>query len=155
MFRDMRVKEALLEKKEAETMLENGSYAVLSVTGDDNYSYAVPVNYVYEQGKVYFHCADEGHKVDALKSNPKVSVCVVAKDDVIPEDFNTMYKSVIAFGEASFVEDATEKKTALVKLLEKYSPNHIDSGMKYLDAYINDCIVIAIDILHITGKTGT
>ena len=73
---------------------------VLAVVGDDGYPYAVPLNYIYLNNKIYFHSAKEGHKVDAIAINNKVSFCVVAKDDVVPEELTTYFKSVIIFGKA-------------------------------------------------------
>ena len=37
---------------------------------------------VYKDGKIYFHCAKNGHKLDAIKQNKKVSFCVIEKDEV-------------------------------------------------------------------------
>lgn len=85
-------------------ILKNGKLAVMAVEGDDNYPYAVPLNYVYDDGDVYIHSASEGHKIDSLKRNPKCCLCVIDKDDIIPEEFTTYFRSVVAFGKAEFIE---------------------------------------------------
>ena len=67
MFRAMRRKRQQLSRAEAEAILERGTSGVLAVAGDDGYPYAVPLSYVYQDGKLWFHCANSGHKLDAVR----------------------------------------------------------------------------------------
>ena len=53
------------------------------------------MNFVYEDGKIYFHGAKEGHKIDAIKNNPKVSMSIIDQEDVIEEELTTYFRSVI------------------------------------------------------------
>lgn len=80
MFREMRRKGQALPKVSAEEMLIRGQTGVLAVLGDDDYSYALPLNYAYEKDRIYFHCARSGHKMDAIRRNGKVSFCVIDAD---------------------------------------------------------------------------
>lgn len=89
-----------LPQDEVLRILSTGKVAVWAVSGDDGYPYAVPVNYVYDNGCLFLHSASQGHKIDAIKRNPKCSVCIIDKDDVIPEEFTSYFRSVIAFGKA-------------------------------------------------------
>lgn len=77
MFREMRRKRQLLSTKESVAILERMTNGTLALHGDDGYPYAVPVSYVYADGKIYFHSAMKGHKVDAISRNDKISFCVV------------------------------------------------------------------------------
>ena len=81
-----------------EAVLSRGSHGVLALAGDEGYPYAVPISYVYEGGKLYFHCAKSGHKLDAIARCPKASFCVVDQDQVVPQEYTTYFRSVIAFG---------------------------------------------------------
>ena len=65
--------------------MKNASSGVLAVLGDGNYPYAVPLNFAYKDNKIYFHCATNGHKLDAIKKNSKVSFCVVDSEEVVDE----------------------------------------------------------------------
>jgi nitroimidazol reductase NimA-like FMN-containing flavoprotein (pyridoxamine 5'-phosphate oxidase superfamily) len=111
-------------------MLKNGSTGVLAVLGDEEYPYTVPLNYIYEDGKIYFHCARSGHKMDAIKGHSKVSFCVIESDRIVPEIFATNYRSAIAFGKAKEVEDDAEKIAAMRLLNKKYAPSFFDAGGK-------------------------
>lgn len=84
MARTMRRFKQQLPAEEVERILRNGRYCIMAVSGDDDYPYAVPLNYVYDGTSIYIHSAAQGHKIDALKRNPKCSLCIVDKDDVIP-----------------------------------------------------------------------
>lgn len=150
MERKMRRFRQELSEAESIRILENGKVAVLAVDGDDGYPYAVPLNFVYEDGSVYFHSAREGHKIDALKRNPKCSLCVVEKDDIVPEKFTSYFRSVIAFGKAGFITAEEEKIRILRLLCAKYSPG-LDPSDE-IKKSIRNVAVIRIELDKITGK---
>ena len=104
MFREMRRKRQMLGKEECEEILNRGTSGVLALLGDDAYPYAVPISYVYEDGKLYFHSARSGHKLDAVREYPKASFCVIDQDQIVPEEYTTYFRSVIAFGSIRILE---------------------------------------------------
>lgn len=139
-----------LPANEVERILRNGKYCVMAVSGDDDYPYAVPVNYVYDGTSVYIHSAVQGHKIDALRHNSRCSLCIVDKDDVIPEEFTSYFRSVIVFGKAHFMETTDEKIASLRLLGNKYSPG-IDPDAEIARSIKTVCIV-RVDIDSVTGK---
>lgn len=150
MARPMRRFNQQLPAVEAVRILRKGKYCVMAVSGDEGYPYAVPVNYVYDGTAIFIHSAAQGHKIDALRRNPKCTLCVVDKDDVIPEEFTSYFRSVIVFGKAHFVETTDEKIAALRLLGDKYSP-----GIKPDDEiarFIKSVCIVRIDIDRVTGK---
>ncbi len=152
MFRDMRRKKQLLLKDVTERIMETGVVGILGVTGDDDYPYTVPVNYAYEDGKIYFHSANTGHKLDGIQRNPKVSFCVIDQDEIVPEKFTSYFQSVIAFGRAKIVTDEPVKQHAMELLIRKYSPGLEVEGTAEIRREWNILSVVEIDIEHITGK---
>ena len=151
MFKQMRRKERQIEIVEAEEILKNGEYGVLSTNGENGYSYGTPLSYVYFNNSVYFQCALEGPTIENINYNNKVSFCVVGKTCVIPEKFSTKYESTILFGEANEVF-GEEKNEALLELLKKYSPDFIDKGKLYIKNAGDKTKVIKININKISGK---
>ena len=113
MFRKMRRKRQELPEAETIALLESCTSGVLAVQGDDDYPYAVPLSFAYEDGKLFFHSATAGHKLDAIERNEKASFCVIAADDIVPSKFTTHFRSAIAFGKARVVTDDDEKRHAL------------------------------------------
>lgn len=154
MFREMRRKGQLLPKEEAEAIMLRGKAGVLAVTGDDGYPYTIPLNYVYEPEAITFHCAKEGHKLDAIGKNEKVSFCVIDKDEVIPEAFTSHYASVVAFGRAREVREEGEKLRLMRLLNAKYSPGLDEAGEKEIQGAWNRLCVVRIEVEHMTGKAA-
>ncbi|MQY51812.1 pyridoxamine 5'-phosphate oxidase family protein [Rhodocyclus tenuis] len=136
---------------EAEALLTAGTYGVLSTVGSDGLPYAIPVSYTYRERVIYVHCAPEGRKLDNLAANPAVSFCVVGHTQTLPRHFSTEYESAIAAGTARLV-DGDEKERALVALLEKYSPEFMAQGHKYIAGKIERVAVLRIDVEHVSGK---
>lgn len=151
MFKEMRRKDRELSNIEALALLEEGNYMVLSTLSRDGYCYGVPLHYVFINDSIYFHCAIEGHKLENIAYNDKVSICVVGKAEVVPEKFTTNYESVIAFGRAKEVK-GDEKEIALIALIGKYSPEHISEGREYIKRASDRTKVIGISLERITGK---
>ncbi|MGI6220156.1 MAG: NimABCDEF family 5-nitroimidazole reductase [Bacteroidaceae bacterium] len=150
-FRAMRRQRQLLPKEESVAILERGSNGILALHGDGGYPYAVPLSYAYADGKIYFHSACQGHKVDALGRDARVSFCVVEQDDVKPAEFTTYYRSVIVFGTARILAGEAEKRTALELLAAKYSPGEPGRDAE-INKSIGNLLIVAIDIEHMTGK---
>lgn len=153
MFREMRRKNQLLSLEETISILEQETSGTLAVLGDDGYPYAVPLSYVYEDSKIYFHCAKTGHKMEAIINNDKVSFCIIAQDQIIPEEYTTYYRSVIVFGKARLLENE-EKRHAVELLAKKYSPEDEAGRAKEIEESFNRVAMVEITIEHMTGKAA-
>lgn len=153
MFREMRRNRQLLSKQESIDILTNGTAGVLALLGDGDYPYAVPISYVYSDSKIFFHGAKAGHKIDATKKCSKASFCVIKQDNIIPEEYTTYFKSVIAFGKVRILEDEIEIKEAIEKLAVKYHPkdNETNRNQTIIKEW-NLLCMIEFSIEHITGK---
>ncbi len=151
MFREMRRFKQQLSEKESIEILKTGKTGILGVLGDNGYPYTVPINYVYEDGKIYFHGAKVGHKIDAIKQCNKVSLCVIERDDVIKDELTTYFRSVILFGKARILETDEEIFHAVSVLSLKYNNDKevVDKGIKKEWGRLS-CVEIVIE--HITGK---
>ncbi len=152
MFHKMRRHTQELSESEAIGIVERGSYAVLSLVDAGGYPYGVPLNYVYLDGILYFHSAVEGHKLEAIAHCNKASVTIVGSDEVVPEEYTTYFRSVIAFGRVSVVHDDTEKMQMLVKLGEKFNPGDEAGLSKEIDSGYKRLHMIRFDIEKMTGK---
>ena len=152
MFREMRRKRQQLPREEAEAVLRRGSFGVLAVHGEDGYPYAVPLSYVYWNGKIYFHCAREGHKLDAIRRDGKVSFCVVDRDDVKPLEYTTYFCSAVVFGRARVLEDEGERRRALDALSARYTPGHEEERKREMESQLSRLEMVEITVEHITGK---
>jgi len=151
-FREMRRIRQQLPHEESVGILQRATSGTLALLGDNGYPYAVPLSYVYSEGRLFFHSALSGHKVDAIRRCDKASFCVIEQDEVKPERYTTFFRSVIAFGRIRLVEDEAEK-LAIARLLgNRYNPNHDEALQKEIESGLARMLAIRFDIEHLTGK---
>jgi uncharacterized protein len=141
-----------ISEDEAREILAHGEYGILSTVSQDGQPYGIPVSYAYLPDGIYFHCASKGHKLDNLKSNSRVSFCVVGPTELIPEEFATRYKSAVVFGRAQEATEA-EWRRGLLGLIDKYSPEYREKGEKHVEEDHGKTKVYKIVIEALTGKS--
>ena len=153
MFPAMRRKKQLLSQEETTAVLARGSSGVLALAGEDGYPYAVPLSYVYDGGSLYFHCARSGHKLDAIRRCEKASFCVIDQDQIIPEEYTSYFRSVIAFGRVRILEDEGEKRAAIEKLALKYAPDStVEDRKQVIQKEWEPLCMLEMELDHVTGK---
>ena len=151
MFIKMRRSDKEMSHEKTLELLTRGEDGILGTISDNGYPYTVVVNYVYLNNKIYFHCAKEGHKLDNIKRNEKVSFTVYDNVEVIGEELTTHYQSLVVFGKAKVIETS---KDILLALVNKYADLDQDKVLKMIDKEINVTAIVEIEIDHITGKIG-
>lgn len=151
MFRAMKKSKQLLPQEYTERILKRRSHGVLACAGDEGYPYAVPLNYVYVDGKIYFHSAKAGHKIDAILKEPKVSFAVVDEDTVVSIEYTSYFRSAICFGKARIVE-GDEWFAAFEALGEKYLSDLPHEMRRNKIEGCQRSHIVAIDVEHMTGK---
>lgn len=153
MFRELRRKKQALDKDTCTAVLNRGTSGVLALAGDDDYPYAVPISYIYDGEKLYFHCAKGGHKLDAIRRNPKASFCVIDQDQIVPEEYTTYFRSVIVFGKIRILEDDGEKQSAIEKLALKYAPDDtMENRQEAIEKEWKPLCTLEMTPEHISGK---
>lgn len=153
MFRELRRKRQELSLEESLDILNKGTSGVLALLGDNDYPYTVPISYVYDNAKLYFHGAKNGHKIDALRKHDKASFCVISQDKIIPEEYTTYFRSVIVFGKIRIMEDETAMKKAIQALAIKYYPSDSETErQKVINREWKPLCMIELSIEHISGK---
>ena len=151
-FREMRRKRQLLSEEESIAILQKATAGTLAMLGDNDYPYAVPISYFYHEGKIYFHSALTGHKVDAIRKCDKASFCVIEQDDVQPAKYTTFFRSVIAFGRIHIIDDEKEKLETARMFGNRYNPNNDESLQKEIESGLSHMLMIRMNIEHLTGK---
>ena len=113
----------------------------------------MPLSYAYAEGKLYFHCARAGHKLDAVRREPKASFCVIDQDQVVPEEYTTYFRSAIAFGTVRELADEAEKRQAIELLALKYAPEDSPEGrQRAIDREWKPLCMHEMTLDHVTGK---
>ena len=123
---------------------------MLALSGDEGYPYAIPMNFIYEDGHIYFHSAKEGHKIDAVQSCDKASFCVLDDGVQEPNDWWYHFSSVIAYGRIHVMEDWNKVLEKLRLLGNKYFPNEQITNEEMKSA--PRVTMLDLSIEHMTGK---
>lgn len=130
-MRPMRRSDHLKDARWAYEVFDKAPFITLSMIRPDGFPYAVPLNIVRKDDKIfYFHCAFEGEKIDCLKNNPVISLSAVSrctpKFEEEKGNFTEYFHSAIAVGKAEAVEDDAEKIEALRLICERFLPKYMD-----------------------------
>ena len=150
-FRPMRRFKQQITDDECVAILRSAYRGTLAVIGDGGYPYALPINFVYHEGKIYFHCAMSGHKLDAVRQCEKASFCVISEPCKEEDSWWYHVTSVICFGKICEINDPEQKDRLLRTLGTKYFPEgyDIDADMRKNSS---QAIVLEFSIDHMTGK---
>ena len=140
-----------LPDTEVRQILDTATNGILSLVDGDGAPYGVPMSFVFDGGRnIYFHCARQGRKTDCLRHESRASFCVVAADEVQPDEFTTYFRSVIVSGRVTLVEQRGDIEAALRMLCAKYSPG-IDCTEEIAGA-IDRVAVLRLSVDSATGK---
>ena len=156
MFREMMRFKQQLSQEECVTVLKEEPRGVLSVLGDDDYPYGMPINQYYceEDGRLYFHGAREGHKLDAIARCDKVSFCVLDEGVRREGEWALHFRSVVVFGRVSLVEDAELTRRICRSIAERFTDDE-----RYIENELTGALprvqCLALTPEHITGKRVT
>ena len=122
-------KEWITDREEMESLLQEALVGCLATVGPDGSPYITPLHFVFYQGKIYFHCAFKGRKMDNIRANPRVCFEVHELIKIVQGqracDFGTRYRSVLVFGRARSLPDGDEKVVVLTALTEKYAGGQV------------------------------
>jgi len=148
----MRRNRQQLTQNQCVEILQRTTAGVLALMGDGGFPYAVPLSHVYADGRLYFHSALQGHKVDAIRNCDKCSFCVIDRDEVHPETFTTHFVSVIAFGRIHIVENQAERLAALRLLGHRFAPGDEVGLQREIEKDLKRVLMLRLDIEHLSGK---
>ena len=142
-----------ISDEECVEILKKEPRGVLSVHGDDGYPYGIPLDHLYseEDGHIYFHCAREGHKIDAVTANDKVSYCVFDKGYRKDGEWALNIKSVVVFGRMHIVTDEEKKKKICTQLCRKFTDDEEYLKKELENAFPRVCCLELVPE-HMSGK---
>ncbi len=143
-----------LTREETMAFLAQETIGHLATFDPTGYPYLTPLNYVYYQGKIYFHCAHEGRKLANLAANNRVCFEVSRIDKKVfaslPCKCSTRYTSALVFGTAGIVTDPVRKMAVLDALTETYAAGRSFPPVEA--EFAARCTVVEITIDSIHGK---
>jgi uncharacterized protein len=136
---------------EMEQLLREEVLGYLGLAGDQ--PYVVPLNYSYADGKLLFHCALTGQKLDAIRENPRVCFTVgrqtgEVRDHAGGPPCHLDSDSVVCYGRARLLEDVAERAAALNAFNRRYRPDAPDIAAERVE----QCMAVEVTITEMTGR---
>jgi nitroimidazol reductase NimA-like FMN-containing flavoprotein (pyridoxamine 5'-phosphate oxidase superfamily) len=136
-------------------LLDSCHVGRLGTNGSDGYPMVKPLNFAFLEGKIYFHTAREGEKIDDIRRDSRVCFEVdlpiaYVKSDKNPCKASYLFRSVIIKGKAYLIDDHVERGEALNALMKKYQPG--GGYGEYLEEKLRITGVVRIDIEEMIGK---
>lgn len=153
MFREMLRKKQQLSEEECVAILKKEKRGVLSVRGEGDYPYGMPMNHWYcpEDGHIYFHSGCAGHRTDAMRAWDKASFCVYDEGKREEGHWALHIRSVIVFGRIREIEDPEQAIEISRRLSYKFTDDE-----NYIEAEIRSAghRVLCFELIpeHMTGK---
>ena len=156
MFRELQRKNKQISMEECIELLKKETRGVLSVLGDGDYPYGMPMNHWYneEDGKIYFHCGKSGHRLDALRKCNKVSFCTYDSGYCEDGDWALHVKSVIVFGKMEVIDDMDTIADITRKLSYKFTQDE-EYIRTEIEKYAPATLLLQLTPEHICGKQIT
>ena len=151
-MREIRRRDRAVSEEQAREILARAEHGVLATVGADGWPYAIPVNHVLAGDVLYIHCATEGHKLENLAHEERISFCAVAGVTVLPVKLSTLYESAVVFGRAAVVPDPAEKRRGLELLAVRFCGTLTPEAEKAIAASASRTAVVRIRIERIAGK---
>ena len=153
MFREIRRKNNVISISDAKQLLKNERRGVLALNGDDDYPYAIPINFLFceNENKIFFHGSRVGYKVDCLNRNDKVCFTVYGNITIKEETWAPFVQSVVVFGKCKLIKN----NDLAIKILEEFARKYYqDEELIYKEIYTSNKAVqiFELEIEHISGK---
>ena len=152
-FREMRRFKQQLSKEECFEILKSAPRGVIAMNGENGYPYAVTINQYFDEtdGKIYFHGALQGLKVDLLEKDNKVCFTTTDEGHIEDGDWANTFKSVVCLGHVEEVNDKEKIYDRLRKLANGFYPSE-ESIEKEIEKAGSRVKMYVINIDHMTGK---
>lgn len=153
MFRELVRKNKQLSQEECIGVLKSETRGVLSVLGDNDYPYGTPMNHFYndDDGNIYFHCGNIGHRLESLQKHSKVSFCCYDSGCKSDDDWFFKVKSVIVFGKIEIIDDKEQIIDISTRLCDKF-PCGEGYAEKEIAGSLHRTLLLKLVPEHICGK---
>ncbi len=154
-MKNMRRKEKeIKDKQEIFEILKKAKFVTIAMCkGNEPYLVTLSHGFDSERERIYFHCAQEGKKVDILKSNNIVWGQAFIDKGYVDGKCDHLYKSVHLKGTVSFVDDIEEKRHALITMIKQLDKNPDEIIAKQItEKSLKRVNIGRIDISYLSGK---
>jgi len=148
-----RAEKAIIDRREQEEIIREALVCHVAMADRDQ-PYVVAMNFGYADGCIYLHSAIVGRKLDILRRNNRVCCAFETGLDLVRADtacaWGMRFRSVIAFGSVTLLEDQAEKEAGLRIIMGQYG----QGKFSFPPDAVAKTAVIRVEIEEMTGKKG-
>ena len=144
----------LTNNKEIEEIIRKCQFCHVAMVDEDGKPYIVPMNFGFEEGVIYLHSSRIGKKIGILKNNPDVCIefstdCLLRyQNEDVACSWTMKYRSVLAYGRVTFIEDAEQKVFHLNIIMKNYTPREF----KYNPPSIREVCCWKVNVERFEGR---
>jgi nitroimidazol reductase NimA-like FMN-containing flavoprotein (pyridoxamine 5'-phosphate oxidase superfamily) len=157
-MRGIRRKEKeITEAAEMNAILKQANYITVAMCLDDEpYLATLSHGFDAENHCIYFHCAQEGKKIDILKKNNLVWGQALRDDGYAAGKCDHLYATTQFRGRVTFIADENEKRHALRVMIDQLEeePDEVYAE-QVTDKSVKRVGIGRIDIEAMTGKKAS
>ena len=148
----MRRKDREKSKEFALAVADSCAYSVMATVNPDGTPYCIPLSLARDGEWLYFHSAQDGHKIDNLKAKNRVCISCVGNLQPAPGEFSIRFESAVINGTAWELSDREDKIRALSLISKRYTPANMEAFDKAVEKDLDNTGVWKIHIDEISGK---
>lgn len=148
----MRRKDREMSEEFALNVFDSCEYAVMSMTDENALPYCLPMSLARDGEYIFFHCAEEGSKLDILRNEPHVCITCAVNVHNAEDKFTVYYESAVIRGTAEEVTDRDEKIQGLEVICRRFTPSNMADFDNAIEHSIERTAVWKIKIEEVTGK---
>ena len=144
----------LTSKDEMAAIIRKCQVCSLAMTDDRGKPYVIHMNFGFDGEYIYLHGSPKGKKADILKVNPDVCIAFSTDHELryvneeVACSWSMRYRSVLAYGQADFIEDLTEKEKALNIIMKHYS----DRPFAFNTPAVREVMVFRVKVEQMDGR---
>ncbi len=139
------------DKRIIEEVFEKSEICRLGIA-DEGVPYIVPLNYGYSDGKLYFHTARQGRKIELLCKNNRVAFEIEYLNEIVkgdmPCNWTARYRSLMGTGNVEIIEDENQIRDGLNIIMSHYG----STENTYNEANLKRIFILKLTIESVTGK---
>jgi hypothetical protein len=136
-----------------EELLNEGDIAHIAFAGDE--PYVIPINYTYAGGRMLFHCAFKGKKLDRIAADPRVCIAVSSQDGHpsphAGDICDNAFANVLCWGTASVIEDAEQRAGVLNDFQKRYATDEHPRDT-FTAEQAQNCGAVEVVVERMTGR---
>jgi len=144
----------LTDKKEIEDIINHCDVCFVGITEADGTPYVIPMNFGYSAGEIILHSAPEGKNISLLALSNRVCVTFCSDRKLVYQhpdvacSYSMLSRSVLCKGSVTFIDDLSEKETAMNLTMKNYT----DRPFKYSKPALMNVKVWRVTVDEMTGK---